>query len=129
MTEIEILENDIKKLREELKLLFLKNEPKPTVFLSYGMHDVPEHKQMQTSHDLIKKALGLLGKEINQVSFITNKNCPGKPEDGRLHYLGHAIQLMDKCDYIIFADDWQEHKGCHIEHQAAELYGIEILSD
>lgn len=99
------------------------------VFLSYGMHDVPKYKQEQTRHYLIEKTCKILNKSVNEIRFISNQDCPGKENDGRLYYLGHAIQLMDKCDYIIFAKDWQEHKGCCIEHQVATLYGIEILSD
>lgn len=106
------------------------NKPIPKVFMSYGMHDVPMHKQESIRHKLILKASNLLAeKGYKKFTTLSNHNCPGLKSDGRLHYLGHAIQLMDKCYYIIFADDWQEHKGCCIEHQVATLYGIEILSD
>lgn len=102
---------------------------KPVIFLSYGKHNVSPGRQDIIRHDLIKKALGILNKSITEVEFVSNHNCEGEPEDGRLYYLGEAIKLMDKCDMVIFAKDWQRHKGCVIEHAVAKEYGIEILNE
>lgn len=47
------------------------------------------------------------------------------PEEGNnLWYLGRSIQTLGKADIVIFATNWREAKGCHVEHAICELYGI-----
>ncbi len=126
----EQLEKETKELADKLRALFLANSPDVKVFLSYGMHNVSDKMQEIIRDGLSSEASEILAqKGITNFITVSNDKCKGVKSDGRLYYLGHAIQLMDKCDYIIFAEDWQKHKGCCIEHQVATLYGIEILSD
>lgn len=50
------------------------------------------------------------------------------PRDERLteaEAMGRCITLLMECDMIILDDNWQYSKGCRLEWDAAELYGIE----
>lgn len=44
-----------------------------------------------------------------------------------LYYLGKSILLMSSADICIFSDDWSKGRGCRIEHECAEQYGIPII--
>lgn len=44
-----------------------------------------------------------------------------------LFCLGYAIQVLSKADYAFFADGWQDSRGCRIEHECCEKYGIKAL--
>ena len=39
-------------------------------------------------------------------------------------YLGNSIQLMSKADVVIFSRDWEDFRGCRIEHEVAIQYGF-----
>ena len=66
------------------------------------------------------------GEDMMKVVKVVD-NYDAVCEGGRLAHLGLAIQKMDKCDAIIFDDDWKEHKGCIIEMEVAKQYGLKII--
>lgn len=41
--------------------------------------------------------------------------------------LGTAISLMSSADVVFFAKGWENSRGCKIERQVAESYGIECV--
>lgn len=44
-----------------------------------------------------------------------------------LYFLGRGImEMMSKCDYVVFADDWENSNGCQCEKMIAETYGLKI---
>ena len=45
------------------------------------------------------------------------------------HLLGRAadIEFLAKADVAIFAPGWKNARGCRIEHQCAEDYGIPVM--
>ena len=64
---------------------------------------------------------------MKHIRLVDNRNAVGDKKDGRLYYLGQAIMKLDKCDAVIFASDWKNHKGCCIEHDAAQIYDLPIF--
>lgn len=44
-----------------------------------------------------------------------------------VYYLGKSIKELSKVDAIFMCDGWREARGCRIERQVAEDYGIKIL--
>lgn len=41
-----------------------------------------------------------------------------------LEYLGESLKLLAKADVAYFAPGWSKARGCLIEHECAEQYGI-----
>lgn len=44
-----------------------------------------------------------------------------------LYCLGMSLQLLSAAEVAVFADGWEEARGCRIEHECALQYGIKIL--
>lgn len=42
-------------------------------------------------------------------------------------YLGTSIQRMSFCDLVFFCKGWEQARGCRIEHEAAEKYGLDTM--
>lgn len=42
-------------------------------------------------------------------------------------FLAKSIECMANCDAVIFADGWTSARGCCIESEIANRYGLEIL--
>lgn len=51
------------------------------------------------------------------------------PEPKPLWYLGKSLELMSKCDVVIFMEGWEKARGCQLEHAACEAYGVRIIED
>lgn len=43
-----------------------------------------------------------------------------------LYYLAKSLEIMSKCDTVYFCKGWKQARGCRIEHEAAEAYGLKI---
>lgn len=48
------------------------------------------------------------------------------PADAKapLYYLGKSLELLATADVAIFAKGWREARGCRIEHECADGYGV-----
>lgn len=105
------------------------------VFISVGMSG---RNTLDVIRD-IKRATEWLTKSVLDQNFdpifdsdyiVTNFDC--KTPEGtnrRLWCLGEAIKKLGECDICYFVKGWQNHKGCIIEHQICELYGIKIIEE
>lgn len=51
------------------------------------------------------------------------------PEDYNVgvYFLGKSIQDMAKADALFMCEGWRDSRGCRIERQVAQDYGIKIL--
>lgn len=66
---------------------------------------------------------------LDDVTFIDNFICLvpdyGIPESNHgVWYLGYSIVLLSRCDEAFFYGNWKEARGCQIEHEVCEKYGI-----
>lgn len=55
--------------------------------------------------------------------FKEGLNCKSTP----LFYMAHSFYRMSLCDTIYFCHGWESARGCRLEHQAAQDYGLKIL--
>ena len=52
------------------------------------------------------------------------------PADARpLWFLGKSLEMLSTADMAFFAKDWENARGCSLEHVACEEYRIEIICD
>ena len=56
-------------------------------------------------------------------TFFSDFGPAAKPLDD----LARSIVFLAKADVAIFAPGWQDARGCRIEHQCAEDYGIPVM--
>lgn len=44
-----------------------------------------------------------------------------------VYYLARSLESMSFCDTVYFCDGWEDARGCRIEHDVAEEYGLDII--
>jgi len=54
-------------------------------------------------------------------------DSPEEAQNKPVWYFSKAIEAMSTVDAVAFMDGWEEARGCKLEHQIAEAYGITIL--
>ena len=59
------------------------------------------------------------------MKYIRTKDSPhdAKP----LWFLGKSLELLSTADVSVFAKNWENTRGCRIEHECAVQYGIKIV--
>ena len=85
----------------------------------------------------------ILAARENAIAFLTEQgydavdnyfaDFPGNDfvsDDTRsvpIAYLAKSIEAMSKCDAVYFCKGWANARGCKIEHEIAEKYGLTIF--
>lgn len=94
------------------------------VFLSHPMYGLSESEIMS----IRDSAYTYLQAVYGNIKIIDNLHLYEAPKGaGRLWHLGRSIQQLEEADAIYFCDEWENARGCLIERQVAEKYGLRIL--
>lgn len=98
-----------------------------TVFISQPMNGKAE----QEIKDERDKAIEELCEYIPRKEMVVIDNLVKKttPEDVHesLWYLGASVVLMSQADVVYFAEGWESARGCTVEHQCVDLYGLDYM--
>lgn len=84
-----------------------------------GKSDEEIKEERERAIKLCKKYLG------NDIEILDSFIEGAK--DNPLWYLGESIKVLSQADYAFFCEDWEDSRGCIIEHECAEKYGIHIV--
>ena len=94
------------------------------VFLSHPMYGLSESEIMS----IRDSAYTYLQAVYGNIEIIDNLHMYEAPKNsGRLWHLGRSIQQLEEADAIYFGEEWENARGCLIERQVAEKYGLRIL--
>ena len=94
------------------------------LFISQPMNGLSDEQVLQERDAAISKAKALLGEDVTPLeTFFDDFSPAAKPLD----YLARSIEFLAKADVAIFAPGWQNARGCRIERQCAEDYGIPVM--
>ena len=93
------------------------------VFVSIPMRD-KERSEIISGQ---KKALSFLSEYLSEPlmlieTFIDDNASP-------LVCLGESIKRMSNADYVLFAEGWENARGCRVEHECANEYGLKIFCE
>ena len=74
------------------------------------------------------KAVAILESQGHTVVDSIVADTPPKDSNEALFYLGKALEIMASCDAVLFlGGEWENARGCQIEHEACTKYGIKTL--
>jgi hypothetical protein len=66
----------------------------------------------------------LCGDEVEVVdSFFKDAPHEAKP----LWFLGKSLEMLSTADVAFFCKDWDNYRGCRIEHTCCIEYGIKVI--
>lgn len=97
---------------------------------------VSQPMRSKTQEEIIEardKAIERLSRRLNEgfevaESYFTEDE-PKDVKSSGVYWLGKSLELLSECDLALFIGDWYDYRGCQIEHQVCENYGIEIRED
>lgn len=98
------------------------------VYISLPMNGKTWEELKAEREKLKEKAKRLMPDE--NLEFIDSIVTDAPPENvinKSLWSLGQSIQIMATADVVIFADGWENHRGCRVEYDRAWNYGLDVL--
>ena len=101
------------------------------VFISQPMHGLSDENIL----DQRKMAITILenfifpNNEVEILSTFIEDDLPEAIEASKsgVWYLGRSLQMLADADYIYMCPGWEKARGCCIELETAEKYGINVL--
>ena len=94
------------------------------LFISQPMRGKTDEEILAVRAKAIQSAERELGEEVEVIdSFIKGAPAAARP----LWFLGESIKLLAKADVAYFAEGWEDARGCRIERECAEEYGITVI--
>lgn len=97
------------------------------LFISQPMNGLSDQEILVQRERTFKAVRLLYDEDFTLIeSFI-----PRPAEEVRnmpVRFLAESIALLSDADVAVFAQGWRNARGCKIEHQICEAYGIPTLS-
>ena len=99
------------------------------LFISQPMRGLSDKEILKAREEIRFKAQKTIREPVELIdSFI--KDYPGEiNKHVPVFYLGKSIQFLSEADIAYFGGDWRNARGCKIEHEIAEQYGIKIIEE
>lgn len=99
------------------------------LFISQPMRGLTDEEILKVREEIKSRAEQVIGEQLDLIdSFI--KEYPGEINKSiPVWYLGKSIQLLSQADVVYFGGEWRSARGCKIEYQVAENYGIKIIQE
>lgn len=101
--------------------------PMVRLFISQPMRGKSDEEIEREREDLIAIAKAVYAErgEVEVIdSFFKGGLVVPAGAKAPLYYLSKSLELLATADVAIFAKDWREARGCRIEHECADGYGV-----
>ena len=97
------------------------------LFISQTMNGKTDKEILQEREQIISKIKAYYG-SVEVIDSFIKENAP-KDVNVALWYLSKSIEFLSMADVAYFTSDWQDARGCKLEHECAEAYGIKIVEE
>lgn len=99
--------------------------------ISQPMNDLTDEEIEKTREKAIRH-LDRLGYKVVNTLFTDDWYSESSMKDRGvvnipLCYLAKSLENMSLCSVAYFCDGWEDYRGCRIEHDVAEAYGLDII--
>ena len=95
------------------------------VFISQAMRGLTDEEILKTREEAIKFAKTTIGLASGDTVEIIDSFFQSAPSEAKpLWFLGKSLELLSTADVCLFVGDWENARGCRIEHECCVQYGI-----
>lgn len=89
-------------------------------------------QEITETREYAKNVLESLGYEFVNTRFTDEWYSPESMkergvENIPLCFLAKSLENMSKCHVAYFCKGWEKARGCKLEHDAAQAYGVKII--
>lgn len=96
------------------------------LFISQPMNDKNDEDILWERQEALLQVVAEYGEEVELIdSFFQNAPHEARP----LWFLGKSLELLARADIVYFVPGWEKTRGCRIQHECAEQYGLRIVHD
>lgn len=93
------------------------------VFVSLPMKEKTRTEILSEQANILAR----VNEKLNEPVMLVGSYLRELYSQNPLECLGENIKHMANANCVVFAEGWENSRGCVIEHMCAEKYGLEIL--
>lgn len=95
------------------------------IFISQPMRDKTDEEILEERNHIVNFIKVFYGLDSVDVidSFFKDFDPNAMPTD----FLGESIKLLGRADLVVFAEGWENYRGCMVEHYVCNRYNIPIF--
>ena len=97
------------------------------LFISQPMMGMTDEEILKKREQIISMVKAHYG-SVEVIDSFVKKNAP-KDVNVSLWYLSKSIEFLSMADVAYFTQGWQDARGCKIERECAEAYGVQIIEE
>ena len=99
------------------------------LFISQPMKGLTDEEILKAREEIKARAEQAIGEQVELIdSFV--EDYPGEINKFILvWYLGKSILFLSQADIAYFGGDWRNARGCKIEYEVANAYGIKTITE
>ena len=97
------------------------------LFISQTMNGKTDKEILQEREQIISRIKAHYD-SVEVIDSFVKENAPNDVNIS-LWYLSKSIEFLSMADVAYFAHGWQDARGCKIEHECAEAYGVQIIEE
>jgi hypothetical protein len=92
------------------------------------MKDRTNEQILKERKEIIEKTKFMLSKKDDLV-FLESYFNEDVPENVNIpvYYLGKSLKVLAEADIAVFGKGWKCGRGCLVEHEVCQSYGIKVL--
>ena len=95
------------------------------VFISQAMRGLTDKEILISREEAIKFAKTTIDLASGDTVEIIDSFFQSAPTEAKpLWFLGKSLELLSTADVCLFVGDWENARGCRIEHECCVQYGI-----
>lgn len=99
---------------------------RPKIFFSQPMKDKTKEEISKEREQAISELYGLFRDNFDVVDSVFDfEDVENVNKD--LYYLSKSLELLSTADYAVFLNGWHKSRGCLIEKECCDKYGIETI--
>lgn len=96
------------------------------VMISQPMRGISE-EDIKNTRSRVTALLVEQGYEVIDSRIKFSLHWESDVKNPPIYYLGLSILYMSLCDIVYFCKGWEKARGCRVEHEIANAYGLQII--
>ena len=99
------------------------------LFISQPMRGLTDEEILKVREEIKNRAEKTIGEPLELINSFF-EDYPGEIiKYIPVWYLGKSIQMLSHADIVYFGSGWRNARGCRIEYEIANAYGIKAIKE
>ena len=99
------------------------------LFISQPMRGLTDEEILKAREEIKNRAEKIIGEPVELINSFIEDYPVEINKSIAVWYLGKSIQFLSQADIVYFGSNWRNARGCKIEYEIANAYGIKVIEE